>query len=333
MATQLQPLRRAMLVLPLLMAIGVAPITDSDSTTSGPIVSSSRPKVEVNGRTVLTIDGFISPYVTISICGNEARRGSADCNMSASEGVEVRGDAPLALQMPVAAPPVDCPCVIRVVGKDSGEVAVTPIVLIGHPIGPLVDPTVFGDLVAVSIVARETPKGALDALRSALGGRTSYSVTVRVKNLATTPLKQVSVSASAGRSAADDSLVSLELEEPGLIGVGQTWQQTVAVVIPSPAFGSTEWRAAVSGAGQTVVGTSTTKHRPWLLIVLVMVVVLNTSLLIIRWRMRRRAAREALLPGDAGSDLAIDETAIDPTSLDAHDATAEHIREFISSST
>ena len=333
MATQLQPVRRAMLVLPLLMAIGVAPITDSDSTTSGPIVSSSRPKVEVNGRTVLTIDGFISPYVTISICGNEARRGSADCNMSASEGVEVRGDAPLALQMPVAAPPVDCPCVIRVVGKDSGEVAVTPIVLIGHPIGPLVDPTVFGDLVAVSIVARETPKGALDALRSALGGRTNYSVTVRVKNLATTPLKQVSVSASAGRSAADDSLVSLELEEPGLIGVGQTWQQTVAVVIPSPAFGSTEWRAAVSGAGQTVVGTSITKHRPWLLIVLVMVVVLNTSLLIIRWRMRRRAAREAAQHDDAASDLAIDETSNGPASIDAHADDLERVREFISSST
>jgi hypothetical protein len=191
----------------------------------------------------------------------------------------------------------------------------------------------LGDLVAVSIVARSSPAGAVDALRSALGGRTSYLVTVRVKNLATTPLKQVNVSASAGRSATGDSLVSLDLEDPGVIGVGQTWQQTVTVVIPSPAFGTTEWRAAVSGAGPTVVGSSTTKHRPWLLIVLVLVVVMNISLLLIRWRMRRRVARQALQPDDAGLQGSIDETSIDPAALHPDSTGAERVREFTSSST
>lgn len=333
MLSDLPPVRRTLLALPLLMTVGVVPVTDPGTVISGPIVTSSRAEVEPGGHTALTIDGFASPYVQISICGNEARRGSVDCNMAASEGVEVRQDTPLRLQMPVAAPPVDCPCVIRVVGMDASEVALAPIVVIGHPVGPLVDPPAIGDVVAVSISAREMPNGAIDALRSGLGGRTNYQVTVRVKNLANTPLKQVSVSASAGRSASDDSLVSLDLEDPGLLGVGQTWQQTVSVSIPAPAFGTTEWRAVVSGAGPTVVTAITTKHKPWLLFVLVMVLVINISLLLIRWRVRRRAARRAqaveaaAIEGNAGNAL------IDATSTDESAATVtERAREFVSSS-
>lgn len=332
MANQVR-LRTAMLGVSLLAGLGVPPVGDSDTAISGPIVTSSKAEVEPGGRTVLTVDGFSSPYVQISICGNEARRGSADCNMSASEGAEVgSSEAPLSVQMPVAAPPVDCPCVIRVVGKDSSEVAITPIVVIGHPVGPLVDPPVLGDLVAVSITAREAPKGALDALRSDLGGKINFEVTVRVKNLANTPLKQVSVSASAGRSASDDSLVSLELENPGLLGVGQTWQQTVTVEIPAPAFGSTEWRATVSGAGRIVTTTSTTKHRPWLLIILSMVVVLNIGLLLIRWRIRRRSSREA-----AAAAIAIDANGANEAMTSGGDPGAvvavEDTREFVSAST
>lgn len=337
-------MRAAMLGVSLVAGVGVGPVDDSDTVISGPIVTSSRPAVEPGSSTALTIDGFTSPYVQISICGNEARRGSADCNMSASEGVEVSDDEPLVLQMPVAAPPVDCPCVIRVVGKDSSEVAITPIVVTGHPVGPLVDPPVLGDLVVVSITAREAPKGVLDALRSDLGGKTNFEVTVRVRNLANTPLKQVSVSASAGRTASDDSLVSIELENPGVLGVGQMWQQTVSVEIPAPAFGYTEWRATVSGAGPIVTSTSTTKHRPWLLIILSMLVVFNIGLLLIRWRIRRRAAREA----EAAAGAAIEEgdapqattaaadpaaVAIDITSADqVAAAVADRTREPISSS-
>ena len=317
-----------MLVFPLLMApLTVRPEAppnpppdEFDSILIGPIVTLSRPEVEPGGRTVLTIDGFTSPYVQISICGNEARRASADCNMSASEGVEVTLEEPLVLQMPVAAPPVDCPCVIRVVGKDASEIATTPIVVTGHPVGPLVDPPIIGDVVAVSITAREAPTGAFDALKSGVGGRTTYQVTLRVKNLATTPLKQVNVSASVGRSASDDSLASLDFEDPGVVGVGQTWQQTVMVVLPAPSFGSTEWRAAVSGAGPTVIGTKTTQHRPWLLIILVLVVVFNVWLILIRWRMRRRRAAEtaaALAPPDDVSDAS-------PSSVDAAAADGGH---------
>jgi hypothetical protein len=315
---------------------------ESDASLSGPIASVSKEEVEPGGRVVVTIDGFDSLYVTLSICGNEARRGSADCNMAASEGVEVGqiGTA-LAIEMPVAAPPTDCPCVIRIVGQDTSELAVVPIVITDHPVGPVVDPPSLSNLLVVSIEARSVPRGVLDALRADLGGRTEFEVAVKVKNVSTTPLRQVRLSGSAGRNTADDSLVSLELDDPGLIGVGQTWQQTLNVVVPAPSLGTVEWQVAVSGAGPTIIATHTTKHRPWLLIVMMVILVASVTTLLIRWRVRRRAEREAALEAAGGADGAEDVAAgadgadagggivdpITPTSVPASD----QLRDVLSS--
>lgn len=311
-----------MLAFALPMAFVVAPPPGPDPLISGPAVSSSRASVEPGRSVVLTIDGFASPYVTISICGNEARRGSTDCNMAGSEGVEIPGgDGPLVLEMPVAAPPADCPCVIRVVGSDTSEVAITPLVVTGHPVRPLVDPAVIGELFDVSIRAREAPQGLVKAVRSALGGPTSYEVTLTVKNRSTTPLKQVKASGSAGRRAADDSLVTLDFADPELLGVGQTWQQTIVAVVPAPLFGSVEWRVAVSGAGPTVNSTSTTRHRPILLIVMILVVVFNVFLLILRWVVRRRIVRQAKRSSADPVGAVIDATSSDEAPiLDSHES-------------
>jgi hypothetical protein len=320
-----RPVRAALLAVPLAVGLVAAPAppstdtvttdteligpdsavpedTPSDILVSGPLVASSKKAVEPGGRTTLTIGGFTSPWVQISICGNEARRGSADCGTDTSEGVEVSRSEPLTIAMPVAAPPADCPCVIRVVGQNADEVAHTPIEVIGHPVSPLTDPPLIGEVVAVSITATELFTGALDALRSDLGGRTSYEVTVRVRNLANTPLKRVNLSASAGGGEGDDSVARVDVDDPGLIGVGQTWQQTVVVELPAPAFGSTEWRAVASGAGPSVIATSATEHRPWLLIAAAAALVVIVWMLFVRWRMRRRAARS-----DAGELRGMDE--------------------------
>jgi hypothetical protein len=305
MGTRARSLGRYAVAMPSLLALGLVPPTtepsgtDPSGVTSGPIVTSSKVEAEPGQRTVLTIDGFMSPYVQMSICGNEARRGSADCNMSGSQAIEVHGDAPVRIEFPVTEPPAPCPCVIRVTGQDVSEIAITPFVIIGHPIAAVQAPAEIGDVVAVAISAKEAPQGAWDAVRSGLGGRTTYAVTIRVKNLATTPLKNVQLSASAGRSKADDSLVELDIADPGLLGVGQTWEQTKTVEVPAPVFGKTEWRAAVVGAGRTVVATTTTMHRPVLLLALAVLIMLNVGAVLMRWRMRKHAAREAFTDDSA----------------------------------
>ena len=129
-------------------------------------------------------------------------------------------------------------------------------------------------------------------MRASLGGPSTFQVTVTVKNLTTELLRHVAVSGSVGRGE-EDSVVSVPLADPGEIGPGQTRKQVVTVKIPAPTFGSLHWRVAASGAGPTVTVISTTRHRPLMLTVLAMILVLDVAFYLIRRRMRRRTAREA----------------------------------------
>ena len=82
-------------------------------------------------------------------------------------------DAPTVYKMPVAVPTTDCPCVIRVSNSATGELAVAPIVITGHPVGPIIDPPTLDGLIELTITAREAPSGLMPALRSQLGGHPS----------------------------------------------------------------------------------------------------------------------------------------------------------------
>lgn len=271
---------------------GEAPAGPGLGFLTGPTVDTDVSSAEAGERVTLRIDGFDSSWVTATVCGNEARRGSADCNVTGSvtnEFNEARD--PMALSYVVTAPPADCPCVIRVVGRDTTEVAIAPFEVIDHPVGPLQDPEVVADLFTATVTARNRSTGALDAIRSELGGPTTYEVTVRVTNTTTTPLRQIRLSGSAGRNP-EERLTVLELDTPGVIGVGQTWEQTVTAVIPAPSFGTFTWEVAVSGAGPTSIASSSTTHRPWLLIVLVMLIAINLCVVALRVFARRRHRRE-----------------------------------------
>ena len=286
--------------------VGLAGATADEPTTTGPTVVAGRSEVAPGSTLRLTIDGFDSPWVTMTVCGNEARQGSGDCDLPGSVTNEFNPGSPTMIyNYPVGTPPTDCPCVVRVVGRDTREIAQTPIVLTGHPVGPIIEPPVIGEMVQLDVVARTGDMPGLTGLRSQLGGATTYDVTVSVRNISNSPLQQVRLSGSAGRDASDN-LTELPLDDPGLIAVGQTWQQTVAVVIPAPSFGAVQWRATASNAGPPVATSITTQHRPWLLILLVLVAAGSIALVFLRWVVRRRAERDArdaeaadASPGDA----------------------------------
>lgn len=268
-----------------------AAVAASEPTTSGPAVVPARDGVRPGQQVQLTITGFESRWVTISVCGNESRRGSADCDMKSSFNNEF-DDAAMRLLFTVTEPPVDCPCVIRAVGREVSEVAIAPFEVVGHPVGDLVDPPVIGDLVAVGVTARPVGESAIGSLRASLGGPRRYEVTATVRNVSNVPLSQVRLVGSARRSG-DDDLVRVDFDDPGFVAVGQTWQQTVVVDVPAPTFSAVTWVAEVSGAGPIVTGTETRRDRPWLLIVLVLVAAGSLALMLLRWVVRRRDERDA----------------------------------------
>ena len=262
--------------------------TTSSVTTSTPTVQAD-PQEAAPGETVtLTIEGFDAHTVTASICGNEARRGSGDCDMTGSVGIVLNAaDGPTVAVIPVTAPPVPCPCVVRVSTAAFDQIGVVPIVVTGHDIAEPVDSAQQQGAIDASISAQRTPASLGERLRASLGGAVGYDVTVTVKNTSVVPLGEVVVTGSFGRSA-DDFLGELELTAPGELAPGQTWQQVLRVTVPAQFVGSVTWRLdAASGTSRDRAGT-VTDQRPSMLIALVLLLVADVGVLLIRWRIRRR---------------------------------------------
>jgi len=235
---------------------------------------------------MITISGFKAHLITISVCGNEARRGSADCNMEQSQGMGLTAGSPSGIRLIINEPEPTCPCIIRVTSDGSDEIAAVPITITGHPVGPIVDPPSFGDLVAVDLRAAEAPRSFWGYIRPELGGPTPYDVTVSVKNLTTTTMYNLKVSAAVGRDE-NDHLGDVTFGAPGDLPPGQTWTQTVRSVVKAPVFGTLTWRAAVSGAGPTVLVHDSVEHKPVLLMIGCMAAITGLFIVMIRALVRR----------------------------------------------
>jgi hypothetical protein len=106
-----------------------------------------------------------------------------------------------------------------------------------------------------------------------------------------------------------DVIATLALADPGELGPGQSWTDTVEAALPAPVLGSVTWQVSASGAGPTVTATESTRNVPVLLVVLLVVFVVD--LLVLAWRAVRRARRRRRrdVTGPAIGDTAIDDAA------------------------
>ncbi len=265
-------------------AAGLEPIV------TGPSARVDQSQVSLGSDLRVTVEGFRSPNVTLAICGNEARRGSGDCNMTASmaESLAPLGAATV-ITMRVAAPPAPCPCLVRVSSGLDDEVAVAPFTIIGHPVATPVDSPNIRDPFALSIAAVAEPNGAVGWVRSSLGGPVRYRITATVKNRSTVPLDVTRLAGAAGRSEGNE-LVTFGFDAPGTIEPGQTWTQVVEATMPAPSFGTMKWRLTATTSGSPVTATTATEHRPWALLFLAMILVVDLTALGMRFVIQRRAA-------------------------------------------
>ena len=303
------------IVLAVLIAIGFVRTASAGSSTTGPSITLERTEVAPGDRVGLSIAGFRTRIVTISICGNAAARGASDCDMASSKGLRLDLGTPTRAQIGVTSPPAPCPCVVRASSPSNDEVAVAAITLAGHPVGPVVKAAnLTAPLVAMTINARTSAHGPIDWVRSNLGGPVHYEVTVTVTNLTTEPIHRLSLSGSVGRDRTDQ-LAALALANPAEIGPGQTWKQVLPMSLPAPSVGALDWRVSASQAGPTVDARTITRRHPVLLLALTMALVVDLALLAIRQRMRRRAAREVRPAAEAA--LRTRERGLDVTSVSA----------------
>lgn len=280
--------------------VGAVVSAQDDATVSGPTITTDRYTIRPGETVLVTLEGFDGNAVTLSVCGNQARRGSVDCNLPASEGVRLDRDGTSTLaELPVTAPVPTCPCLIRASTRTFDQLAVAPIELIGHPVGPIVGSSTLAPL-DLSVSARRAPHGLVANLRSALGGPTGYDVTVSVRNTSTERLENVLLAGTAGRNN-DDDVARLEIPAPGPLDPGQTWEKVIRSELPAPVLGGFVWGVTASGAGPPVRAEQSSSSFPLGLAFLAVVFVVDVGAICWRRFARRRSSEAAAPLVSAGS--------------------------------
>jgi hypothetical protein len=268
-----------------------------------PTITLDRSVVHPGDRVVVQFHGWKGSSVTLTLCGNLARRGSVDCNIVASQGVPISQFTPESLTaFVVPTPPTTCPCVLRASDSTQTAVAYTPIVLIGVPTGPLVSPSDYSPLdVAVTVKRAHGTIG--DALKSSLGGATSYDVSLTLRNKSADTLTGVRPYGFGGRSRSDQAR-AFEFPPVGDLGPGQSWTHVVRVPTPAPDVGRFYWEVSVSGAGPTVHSESVTRATPLLLVAIVVLIVVDLAVMLVRRITRRGRKSRTIVDGEfAGSPV------------------------------
>lgn len=230
-------------------------------------------------RSTIRLEGLPHGVYVATVCGNQARRGSADCDLAGARGIEVPASGAASVVM-APDPPVACPCVVRLEAAGGGGVVSVPIDLPGRP--PRPDGTALGDPMVdaarrqVSVRASvEDDRGGLARVLGAFGGPAERTLVVRLRNLSGSPLEGVGVSASVGRSSSPGRPIP-----PAVVGdlaPGQEAELRLPFTVDAPSGGRYEVIAQVTGLVAPLEARVETSTWPWGLPMLVGVALVTTA--------------------------------------------------------
>lgn len=310
--------RLAAAVAALIVPLTAAAVPPAGDELVGPTITLDRSRAEPGERVVITAENFDSPWLTVVLCGNEGRRGSADCDMPAGKGGETEPGRATLVALEVTEPPAPCPCVIRAFGRDVSEFALVPFEVEGHRIAEVVDGASLEGLIDTTLEVVESPDHLLDAARASLGGATQFRVTVSVRNRSTETLTALRIAGDA--RTGDEVAAVLDFGVPGPVPPGQTWRRSIDVVIGAVSIGEVQWQVVTSGAGPSTTTAAVTERRPWLLFAAAVTVLTCFTVLIARLLIRRRveSAEETPVPGEV-VDAAAPPGAIEGVDHSAYD--------------
>jgi hypothetical protein len=247
---------------------------------------------------VRVVDWPPGSVVTVVLCGNDARRGSQDCDLVSGQSVHTRGPAPEYVLLPVALPPAPCPCVVRASDVASLVVATAPLDVVGASSAPTVGPESAVAAVPLTVTAEvHQARGSfLARLRRVLGGPSHRRLVLQLHNTSAAPLPGVVVTAALGRHATGGA----PLDAPAAIDLapGERRSITLPVKLEAPVHGRYDVAGQVFANGQAVPFSATVRFVPWGLLVLAALVGLAVvGVVLLALRRRERARRPS---GDEG---------------------------------
>jgi hypothetical protein len=260
-----------------------------------PTIELSTTSAAVGDTIIVTLSGWDSD-VTVSLCGNGARRGAVDCDQPGATGVPASLNGPQRGQLVIAVPPAKCPCVVRAATAAERTVKTVPIDVAGVGTAPVVEPGAPAPTLSVDAVVRAAPTSFFTKLQSALGGRTRRTLVLKLTNGTDAPINGITSSAAVARSTQGGEPLQLPNLDP--IPAGQTRTFEVAVSLPPPSFGSYTVYGTIYGAGTPVPFAATTRTAPWGLFVFIVLLVIDLIAIAVLRGRRRRAREGALRPSD-----------------------------------
>jgi sortase A len=283
--------RPAILIVAALIALAVAASeAQSVEPDANLTVSVGPAAVAIGGRVVVSLGNWPDTTVSAMVCGNDARRGSQDCALAGAEAVRVRNGAAL-IDLDVVAPPVGCPCVVRVATSSSDLVRTAALLIDGVPGGTLIEPAGSHEAEAIKVRARVIePEGStLDQLASAFGGSSSRVLVLEITNHTDQPVAGLRVAAGVGR--ADSSSEPIASRPIGPVAPSAERIVRVPFDIAAPAWGHYAVSGKVYGLASPVPFSASASNDAWGWWLLV-----PCTLLALAQALRRRERRGVVAP-------------------------------------
>ncbi|MEU8139279.1 hypothetical protein [Streptodolium elevatio] len=227
------------------VSVATAPPTPVPVKPVGRMVL-DRDTAPVGTRLTVWLTDWTPGTITVRLCGNAATRGSADCANATAVSSYVRGPAPAAVVLAVAAPPVACPCVVQASDAATTGRVTQPFAPSGLPDLPQA-PTAAPAPAAVEIAdARLVDERPWHASWSAwFGGSARRTLVLTLRNPGPWPAAAPPLSVVVGRDDPPTTLVATP--DVGTLAPGEQRTFHIDVTLGGPAYGTYHVRGQLAG--------------------------------------------------------------------------------------
>ncbi|MEH1031348.1 hypothetical protein V6W11_26695 [Micromonospora profundi] len=256
----------------LLASAGPAPSTERPPDGQ-PRVALPAGTFRVGDRVLVALDGWPAGVVQVEVCGNDGRRGALDCATDRASGGQVPATGNARMPVLLAAPPVACPCRLRVQtpsGVTTASVAL-PLTGVSAP---------------VASTAGSPPELALAGVHavdeSGVGGwfglPGELTVRITLHNPGPVDVVEPPVTLLAGSPGQVHTMVAAP--PVGTIPGGQSSEYVVRVPLSATTLGRYEVRGLIEPASGPLPFVVATARHPWGLLVVpaALLVLLSFSL-------------------------------------------------------
>ncbi|WUI02745.1 hypothetical protein OHR68_13345 [Spirillospora sp. NBC_00431] len=247
------------------LALVAGPLLVAAPARAEPAIDLDRTTVKPGQTVTVRLSGFQPGNLLIELCGNQARRGTADCAVASSASTYVAEGKTAAVMLNVAKPPIGCPCVIAVRPVTGGTPRTVPVTMPGMPtLSSAQVPAAAGGTRRLSATSVSVRGGGF--MDGWLGGGADRTLRVVLRNEGTTALTDVPITVTAGRG--DDPTGLVDAPSLGTLDPAQERAYDIPFTLEAPAFGRYTVRGEIGGLDEPISFTAHTASYPWALPIL-----------------------------------------------------------------